>query len=177
MTGFLASGCSLRLSRHDLLLGYSAERPGLARRVAPGLDLRLGGEVPGASVGWHDSTVMVPVGENPPVMAGTAVAFAPPLGWRWTESGIVHRVGWTYRMATKPTNDVRFVGESWFGLAASWPTASPGFGAGFSRQSWVLSPPGRSGAFFIDFSSRRPTEGSFIVLPISSSETNKPSAP
>ena len=172
--GACVPGCSLRVADHEWTMGYCAERPGLERRVTPGLDFRFGGAWPGINAGLNATTLAAPAGPAGHPDVSHATGFLTPLGWSWTNAGAVRQLGWFHRKSSAPIGDVRLIGDSWFGAAGSWHPASSGVGLGFSRQTMVLFPTNISGTFLIDFNSRRPLAGGIVRLPTNTTDRPVP---
>lgn len=163
MAGVLGSGCNLPAGPGgaQLTLGYARISRDLrqVQTVVPGLDLRVGTGHDGLNLGWSTVVVAEPVGFSPTKdMAGNPAnggwRYEPPLGLARSDGANIRRMGWFYWNRPAPSQDgCRFIAAGHAGLALGLSRQLKGLEAGFGRQTWILAPTNRNGAWTLFFQS------------------------
>lgn len=170
------TGCSLSLpngsGRADLVMGYVAHDAArqLTRRIAPGMDLRLGGAWPGLNVGVAEQTVVyetpavgVPAGAPAGVGTREGLRFAAPLGVRWRAADGVRRwLGWVMVGSDGGPEPTRFVADAYAGASLLWSPAAAGLRLGLGRATLLPAP--ADGTHALSFRSRDPERTTFTRL-------------
>jgi len=165
------TGCSvslpMRSQRHEVVVGYVAQdrHRQLLRRIAPGLDLRVGGRWPGLSLGYAEQTMLEPSAAAPaPPDASdtTGPGFAWPLGITWRAADGVDRwLGWV--SVDAPDRAVTgFVADTYLGISLLTAPAPAGLRIGIGRTTVLVAP--AEGAQAIAFCSHDPEGATFTDM-------------
>lgn len=152
----------------ESIVGYAArnEARRLFRRVTPGLDVRIGTEWDGLSLGWSQITIIAP--SEPGAGSDGAESFsrfAPPLGWTTRErDGVQRWYGWVWIERRAMEDPVLFVHQGQIGAGVRTSRLARGFQIGAGRTTLLRADPEVPGAYRLAYCTRRPTEGRLTKL-------------